>query len=227
MKASSASRASLVGCWSGSSEITLALLQFHRAFFIVIDGAIFALGTAEGNHLLDNLGERVGLGANRAGARHAAQRPHAADHALRFFARQQLGFIGDDDNGAIANDDVMFAGEIQRHDGNIFQVDVQPDIQLGPIGKRKYADALAFVDARIKNIPQFGTLALGVPLAKGIAEGVNSFLGARFFLVAAGAAKRRRNRLRPARPEAILFSAGRSTSACPRQKGSAPWSSAS
>ena len=44
--------------------------------------------------------------------------------------------------------------------------------------------------ARIEEVPEFGALVLGVPLAMRIAKGVNPFLGARFLFVSAGAAER-------------------------------------
>ena len=68
-------------------EIALPLLDLHRAFFVVIDGAVFAFGSAERNHLLDDFRQRVGLGANGAGARNATERAHAALHQPRFLRR--------------------------------------------------------------------------------------------------------------------------------------------
>ncbi len=49
-------------------------------------------------------------------------------------------------------------------------MDVVPDVELGPVGKREDADALAFVDAAVVEVPEFGPLILGVPLAEGVAE---------------------------------------------------------
>jgi hypothetical protein len=70
-------------------------------------------------------------------------------------------------------------------------VDVQPDIQLGPIRKREDADAFAFIEARIEYVPKFRPLILGVPLAQGIAERIDAFFRARFFFVAARSAEGR------------------------------------
>ena len=75
-----------------TSEIALPFFQFHRAFFIVIDGAVFAFRAAERNHLLDNFGKGIGFGADRAGARHATQGAHPALHQFRFFAGQEFLF---------------------------------------------------------------------------------------------------------------------------------------
>src|SRR5436309_3648728 len=43
------------------------------------------------------------------------------------------------------------------------EVDVLPDIQLGPVRDWKHADALALVLARVVQAPEFGPLHLRVP----------------------------------------------------------------
>ena len=95
------------------------------------------------------------------------------------------------DQGLAAHHHGPRLGEIQRHDGDVLQVDVVPHVELGPVGKRKHADALALVDAAVEEVPQLGPLVLGVPLAEAVAEGIDALLGARFFLVAARAAESR------------------------------------
>ena len=75
--------------------------------------------------------------------------------------------------------------------GMFSQVDVLPDIQLGPVGKRENADALALVDAAVVEVPQLRPLILRVPLAERVAEGVDALLGARLLLVAPRAAESR------------------------------------
>ena len=66
-------------------------------------------------------------------------------------------------------------------------VDILPNIHFGPIRKRKNAQALARVDARIKYVPEFGALIAGIPLAASIAERKYPFFGARTFFIAARA----------------------------------------
>ncbi len=66
-----------------TSEVALAFLHFHAAFFVVVDGAVFAFGAAEGDELFDDLGEGVGFGAHGAGAGGAAEGAHADLHHLR------------------------------------------------------------------------------------------------------------------------------------------------
>ena len=166
-------------------------------------------------------GKRVGLGADGAGAVGAAERAHAAHHHLRLLARQQRHIVLHRNQRAAAHHHRARLGEVQRHDRDVFLVDVVPDVQLGPVGKREDADALAFIDAAVVEVPEFGTLILGVPLAEGVAEGVDTLLGARFLFVAACAAE---GRVEVARGEARragrASSADRSTSGC---RGGTGW----
>ena len=39
-------------------------------------------------------------------------------------------------------------GEVERDDGDFFEMDVVPDVELGPVGERENADAFAWADAR-------------------------------------------------------------------------------
>src|ERR1700733_2528716 len=64
-------------------EVALAFLKFHGAFLVVVDDAIGAFGRAEGEQLGDDLGQRVGIGANGAGAGAATERTKARTHHLR------------------------------------------------------------------------------------------------------------------------------------------------
>ena len=86
-------------------------------------------------------------------------------------------------------DGFAFFREIERHDGNIFRVDVEPDVHFRPIRERENANAFALVMAAVVKIPKFGALVFRVPLAERIAEGIDALFGAGFFLVAARAAE--------------------------------------
>src|SRR5215472_10072005 len=71
------------------SEISLAFLELHGAFFVVIDHAVLSLGPAETHHLFNDRGHRVRVRLDGAGARYAAQRAHAAFDFLRALSRQK------------------------------------------------------------------------------------------------------------------------------------------
>jgi hypothetical protein len=92
-----------------------------------------------------------------------------------------------DGNEGVATDDhAAFLGEVERDHGNVFQIDVVPDVELGPVGEGEDADAFAGGDAGVVEVPEFGALVFGVPLAGFVAEGEDAFLGAGFFFVATG-----------------------------------------
>ena len=67
------------------------------------------------------------------------------------FERQSL--IIDQDPLAKALDDRPFSGEIKRHDRNVLQADVLPNVALGPIGERKNPDRFTGVDSGVVEIP--------------------------------------------------------------------------
>ena len=73
----------------------------------------------------------------------------------------------------------------------LFDVDVLPDVELGPVRQREHADALARADAAVQQVPELRPLVLRIPLALRVAEREDALLGARAFLVAPGAAERR------------------------------------
>ena len=93
------------------------------------------------------------------------------------------------DERVVADEHCAGLGEVKRNDGDLFEMDVVPDVELGPVGEREDADAFAGPDAAVKERPELGALILGVPLAGGVAEGEDALLGAGFLFVAARAAE--------------------------------------
>src|SRR5699024_11065972 len=67
--------------------------------------------------------------------------------------------------------------------------DVLPDVELGPVGQREYADVLVPAVSTVVELPQFRPLGAGVPGTEGVAEGEDPLLGAGLLLVAPGAAE--------------------------------------
>src|SRR5580658_3129175 len=68
-------------------------------------------------------------------------------------------------------------------------MNVLPDIELGPVGQWKYANALALCLAGVVQVPELRTLVLRVPALRCRAKREDPFLGAGFFLVPARAAE--------------------------------------
>ena len=158
----------------------------------MIDHAALALGSPGQEHFLDDVGQAFRLGLHRAGQRVAAQ--GAETHFLLLDARLFLvgevledAFVIDHDQRAVLLDHFALGSEVQRHDWDLLQVDVLPDVQLGPVRQREDADRLALLDLAVVHVPQLGALVLRVPTVLAVAEGIHALLGARLLFVAARA----------------------------------------
>ena len=81
--------------------------------------------------------------------------------------------------------------EVQLGDLDVLKHDVLPNIHLGPVGDREHADVLAHAVTTVVQVPELGTLVLGVPLTEVIAEREDAFFGACFFFVTACPAEQR------------------------------------
>src|ERR1700722_5488378 len=170
-------------------EVSFSLLDLHRTFLVEIDDAVLALGAAEQHHLLDDFRESVGLGADGAGARAASEGAHPAHHYFLAFAGQQRYIPLDRNQSRSPHHHFALLGEVQRHDGDVLKVNVLPDVQLRPVGKREDADALAGVQARVIEIPKLRALIFRIPLAMRVPEGIHALLGAGFISPASSASR--------------------------------------
>ena len=61
-------------------------------------------------------------------------------------------------------------GEVEGHDRNLLVLDVAPDVELGPVGERKDAQALAGMLARVVQAPDLRPLVLRIPPLVRVAE---------------------------------------------------------
>ena len=132
-------------CGAWPSEIPFLLLLLHRCRLIVVDRAALALRGRGQQHLLDDLGQRrracsrprrsagssPACGSGSSAARGTS--PGAQRHAL----------VVDHEQQPVALDHRARRREIQRHDRDVLQMDVLPDVELGPVREREHADALA------------------------------------------------------------------------------------
>ena len=80
-------------------------------------------------------------------------------------------------------------GEVDGGQLDGLALDVLPDVELGPVRKGEGAQVLAGLDPALVELPELGTLPLGVPLAEGVAERQDALFGPRLVLVAAGPAE--------------------------------------
>ncbi len=158
----------------------------------MVDHASLPFGSGRHQHLGDDLLQRIGVRFDRAGQRIAAQRAEAHLLHLRHFAlAQRQALVVDQDQRAIALHHRTLRGEVQRRHRDLLAVDVQPDVELGPVRNRKHAHRFALVDAGVVEVPQLRALVLGIPAVLLAAEREDALLGARLLLVAARAADRR------------------------------------
>ena len=78
-------------------------------------------------------------------------------------------------------------GAVEVDDLDVLEMDVLPDIQLGPVRQGEHAQAFPRLHAGVVQLPEFRALLLGVPAVAVVAERADALLGPGFFLVAAGA----------------------------------------
>src|SRR5690242_12450262 len=76
-------------CGAAILEISLDLLEFHRAFLIMVNDAVFPLRTAEHHQLSNDFWDRIGIRGDCPGAMSAAQGTHTAHDHLRLLSRTQ------------------------------------------------------------------------------------------------------------------------------------------
>ena len=135
-------------------------------------------------------GSVVGVALDRAGERVAAERAEAHLLQLRHLAGLEgHALVVDHDHRPVAPDNRPLGRKVQRNDRNTFQIDVQPDVQLRPVGEREDAHRLAAAVPRVVEAPQLGPLVLRVPPVLRRAEREDALLRARALLVAARAAE--------------------------------------
>src|SRR5690349_180531 len=157
-------RSASAEAWRSNLEITFLLFLFHRRRAVVVDHAALTFGAGGEQHLLNDLRQRRRFTLDGAGERIAAERTKAHRLHFRTFAiLQRHALVVHHDQRAVTTHDRAWRGEVQRHNGNLFEVDVLPDIQLSPVGKREHAQAFSLVLARVVLPPKFRALTLGIP----------------------------------------------------------------
>src|SRR4051812_17912519 len=176
----------------GRSKIALLLFLLHAcAAGIAVNHPALTLRTPRHEHLGDDVLDRLRLALDRPRQRVATERAeaHLAHH--RLLAVQREALVVDHQDHAVAFHRRPLRRIIQRHDLDLLLEDVLPHVELGPVGQREHADALAPALADIVQRPQLGPLALGVPAVVFVAEAEDALLGPALLLVPAGAAERR------------------------------------
>src|SRR5262245_6149659 len=146
------------------SEITLALLLFHRTGFVVVDEASLPLGHSRLTHFRNDRVEAGSVRTERTGQRITAECPKADAHHLRCLPGPEgQTIIVDHDQSAVAFNNGPIFGKIKRNDGDILGSDVLPDVKLRPIRQWKYTHRFTGLDARIEQLPELGPLIAWIP----------------------------------------------------------------
>ena len=86
---------------------------------------------------------------------------------------------------AVALKDLPLVGEVEAGHVYLLLQDILPDIHLGPVGDGEDTEVLAHGLTTIEDIPQLGTLILGIPLSELIAMTEETLFSARFLFITA------------------------------------------
>src|SRR5690606_4996177 len=135
-------------------EISFFLFLFHRATLVVVDNTALAFASFGKQHLLNDFWQGGGARLDGAGKRVTTEGAEANllhDRAIALFFGHAP--VVDHNQRAIDIDNRSHRRFIQRHDGDVFQVNVLPDVELSPVGKRENANALPFVDLAVIQVP--------------------------------------------------------------------------
>src|SRR6185436_1034775 len=130
----------------------------------------------------------------------------------RGFTVDRLGVLGDGEQYAVALEHLALVREVNRRQLKIFQLDVAPDVELGPVAQREDPDLFTLLDPAVVQRPRLRTLRAWVPLAELVAEAQNALLCAGALLVSARPAECRIESARVQRVEQcarLLAVAGR------------------
>ena len=167
-------------------EIPFFFAVLHGAFAALVVHASAALSNACCGNFIDDFFEGVGVAFKGARDCEIAEGPETDMHHFGRFIRAEVEVVGVGEDLACATDALAVMREVERRQGDVLAEDVVPHVELGPVVQREDAEVLAGRVHAVEQVPQLGTLVLGVPLAEVVAVGEEAFLGAGFFLVAAG-----------------------------------------
>src|ERR1700730_7707128 len=125
----------------------------------MVDDAPLSLGTSTEEYLCEHCGERVRLALDGAGEGIAAEgaEAHFLDGRLIAGLKGHARIVHHDERAVALNHGAR-GGQVQGYDGDVFQPDVLPDIQLGPVRERKHPKALTGSLTRVVELPELGAL---------------------------------------------------------------------
>ena len=152
------------------SEIALLLLLLHRRRLrrgrSRGPGARRCVASSISWMIAGSVSASLSIGAGQRIAAERAEAHHASSSASR---RARSGMRSSSTMISVPSRSTTgrVGGEVERHDRDVLEVDVLPDVELGPVRQREDADALALVLAGVVEAPQLGPLVLRVPAVAG------------------------------------------------------------
>src|SRR6267378_5105843 len=172
-------------------EVAFLLAPLHGRFRgLVVHARRASFGDRGQRRFGDDLGGRGRHGFHGAGAADVAYGAEAHRQFFHCLAATRRSDLRHRNEQTVAAHYRTAMRVIDRRDGELFALDILPDVELGPVADGEDAHVLALRHAGVVEIPQLRPLVLRVPLAEFVAERKYTFLCARLFFVAARAADR-------------------------------------
>ncbi len=106
-------------------------------------------------------------------------------------SREEHALVVDHDQRSVPLDHRPGCRQVERHDRDLLEVDVLPDVELGPVRQREHPHRLTLVPAHVVGAPELRALLLGVPTVLRRTDAEDALLGPRLLLVASGPTERR------------------------------------
>src|ERR1700722_1518868 len=171
-------------------EISFALAVLHcRLREAVVGPGGAAFGDSGTGDLADDLLDRVGTRAHRPGAGGVTHRAEAHGLLADLFGSLRAHPLAEGEQHAVAFDDLALVRVVDRRQLDPLPPDVLPDVELGPVGEGEGRQVFAGPHGALVELPEFGSLALRVPLTEGVAKREHPLLGPGLVLVSPGPAK--------------------------------------
>src|SRR5215469_17737693 len=132
----------------------------------MVNHTIFPLRASEKLQLLNDVANRRCSRANGTRTVRATQRAHSAHNHFGLLTGKRLDSVLHRNELPSPNEHLPFLREVERHDGDLFSIDVLPNVEFRPIRQRKDTHALSCFDATVEEVPKLRPLILGVPLSQ-------------------------------------------------------------
>ena len=111
-----------------------AALELGKRIAVFIDRTCGTFAQPRGHHFFNNFFDGIRFGFDRAGERIASECAEANHPLFRDFTIKWQALIVYHHPHSAMIDDWTFLSKVKRDNRNVFESDILPDIQLGPVG---------------------------------------------------------------------------------------------